>query len=72
MIYIKETYNFKGLSQKEIYYFGATAEFVFDYKHYEKVSNENTKYYDFKAIKNGFELYNNGRLELKGYLTEKE
>lgn len=72
MIYIRETYNSKGLMEKTIFYFDATIEFVFDYKYYEKLANENTKYYDFNAIDNGFVLYMNGQLYIKGYLTEKE
>lgn len=72
MIYIRESYNSKGLLEKTIFYLNAIDEFVFDYKYYEKLENEKTKYYDFNAIDNGFILYMNDHLYIKGYLMEKE
>ena len=70
MIYIKESYNRKGLlSEKTIFYLHAIDEFVFDYKYYQEEKRQD---YSFQSSDNGFEFYYQGRLWLKGYLVEKE
>lgn len=71
MTFIRETYNGKGLSRREIFYFDAINEFVFDYNYYKDKEN-NTQGYDFKSTDNGYLLYMNGRLWIKGYLVDKD
>lgn len=68
MIYIRESYNTKGLLlEKTTFYLKALEEFVFDFNYFKKDND-----FEFKTIDNGFEVYRLGRLWAKGYLVEKE
>lgn len=73
MIYIRESYNTKGIFlEKTIFYYKAIEEFVFDYNYFLKEEKDGSNYYDFKPINNGYEIFKNERLWVKGYLVEKE